>query len=74
MVYKRCDEVLGVRYWRVDYPKLVPRFDVFRVFAHDVRTGQYWFRSLRDGKTTIARSHYQLNVNGFHPFALNGGR
>jgi hypothetical protein len=40
MVYKRCDEVLGVRYWRVDYLHVVPRFEVFRVVAHDKHTGK----------------------------------
>lgn len=73
-VYKKCNEVLGVRYWRVDYPQLIPRFDVFRVCAHDPNNGHYWFLSIRDGKTMIARSFYQLNVNGFHPFAIPGGK
>jgi hypothetical protein len=73
-VYKRCDEVLGVRYWRVDYAYMIPRFEVFRVIAHDPRTGLYWFRSVKNGHTTIHRSFYQLNVNGFHPFCISGAK
>lgn len=73
MVIKQLNEILGITFWRQDYIQRVPRYEVFKVIGHCKDRGLFYFRSVKDN-TTISKSFYQLNANGFHPFCLDWAR
>ncbi len=61
------ERLAGIRFWAQWYSLAIPKYEVFVYTGTSPDVGTYWFRSKKNG-TTIGKSFYQLNINGFLPF------